>query len=196
MCFSEEVSWATFGIGIVGAALLYRRSPALGAFLGFVVAMQLHEALLWREGGRCTNTNDLVTKAAAITNHLQPVVLYVACKTFMRPMYPVEPWVTMAVCLYAVMAIRVTREFVSEKQCTEVGPRGLVWKWNNHSPVLYVFYLASMALTMYAYFGNSDVLWITMSSFALSYMVYKDSKMIGSMWCFFAALTPWYFLHT
>ena len=197
MCFSEEVSWATFGVGVVGAALLSRRSPALGTFLGFVAVMQLHEALLWREAGRCTDANDLVTRAAAITNHLQPVVLYAACAWLMRPLHTGGAGVAAAVaaCLYAVMAVRVTREFVAERRCTRVGPHGgLVWEWNNHSPALYVLYLASMALTMYSYFGNSDVLWISMSSFVLSYVLYRDTKMIGSMWCFFAALTPWYFL--
>ncbi len=194
MCFSEEVSWATFVIGILGTVALHKPYPALSIFFGSVVVMQLYEALLWRERGRCTATNDAVSKIAALTNHAQPLVLYFACRAFMNPVHGLEPLTLAALGVYTIAAAVVTKRFIERETCTELTAHGLEWKWNAADPMLYALYLASVGITLYSYFGSSMITWSTLVSFALSYLLYKDAKMVGSMWCFFGAWLPWLLL--
>lgn len=186
------MSWATFGIGTLGTAALFKTAPALSIFFATVVVMQLYEALLWRQRGRCTPTNDAVSKIAALTNHAQPLVLFFACRAFMAPVHPgAEPLAWAALGAYAIAAALVTKRFAEHEACTEVTANGLEWKWNAAEPRLYALYMASVCATLYSYFGSSLVTWITVVSFGLSYWLYKGTKMVGSMWCFFGALLPW-----
>jgi hypothetical protein len=194
MCFSEEVSWLTFGVGMAGSLVLGATRPALGLFFANVALMQMYEALLWRERGRCTPTNGTVSRVAAVTNHLQPVLLLVACRALMKPMHD-DTFAWLALGAYLVVAIGATRRFVASgaEACTELTEHGLEWKWNQAGAPLYALYLLSVWATLHAYFGHcSRVLWSTMLSFVASYLIYSDAKMVGSMWCFFGAWLPWF----
>jgi hypothetical protein len=86
-----------------------------------------------------------------------------------------------------------------ESQCTLDRGNGLVWQWNAHPGKYarsYVLFLLSLLLITYAYMppGTNHIVGLAIAlSFVGSYMVYRDKAMVGSMWCFYAALLPWFF---
>jgi hypothetical protein len=206
MCFSEEISWATFATNLVGCWLLWTSkgalaggsrgaSRALAVFLAFVGVMQAHEALLWRDvdanAGACTDANVRITRLAALTNHAQPLVLLACCWAFApEGAAPPPAFVLLTAAAYAVVAVVVTRRFLVTRRCTRLTRHGLVWPWNDVHSVTYVLFLASFTVTMVAYVPDARVLALMWGSFLGSWLLYSDRKMAGSMWCFAAALAP------
>lgn len=187
-------------------ALAWSRGPewrAVSTFLAVVGSMQLWEALLWRQRG-CTTANAIVSKIGAVTNHVEPLAYLLACMVFVRPVSDPLKFAAISTGIaYAIVFSVLTYSFVkrpTRDACTLDEGDGLVWKWNDHGGATtpsYALFLASLMLTTYAYLppGTNHLVWIPMCvSFAFSYMIYGKARMIGSMWCFFAALLPWFFV--
>ncbi len=104
---------------------------------------------------------------------------------------------------YAVVFGVLTVSFLRrprQAQCTLDEGRGLVWKWNEYGAATapsYALFVASLMVTTFAYLppGMNVLVGVPMlSSFWISYMIYENTRMIGSMWCFYAALLPWLFV--
>lgn len=208
MCFSERESWLTLAASLSGcSALALTRGPAWGAVAAFLASagsMQLWEALLWRQQPWCTDANVLFSKLGAVTNHAEPLVYLLACMALLNPVSKSLSNAAIATGLvYAVVFGALTYSFVNRPkhaQCTLDEGNGLVWKWNDHGRATtpsYALFIASLLLTTYAYLppGMNHMVWTTTCvSFAFSYMIYGKARMIGSMWCFYAALLPWFFV--
>lgn len=206
MCFSERVSWLTLGVSLAGCgALASYSSPQYWVLAGLFVniaLMQLWEALLWRQRGECTPANHTYSKLAAVTNHLEPLVLFGLSALWLKPASPGlkhATWLVVAVytAVFGYLTYRYLRE-PQEKACSTVGKDGLVWTWNygSHQNAYFLF-VATMLMIVYAYFPPSSrlgVMGIIGGSFALSQVVYGGTKMVGSMWCFIGALVPWLFV--
>lgn len=214
MCFSERVSWLTLAASWTGsAALAASAAPAadwrvpLAGFLAVVGAMQLWEALLWRERG-CTPRNGTLSGLGAVNNHVEPLVLYALCAALVRPRSAARASLAGGVvAAYAAVAAVLTVAFLRrplERRCTttaaaaHVGGGSLVWQWNQHgadaSRLLYGLFALALLATVYAYFPEGvdhAAAAAVCGSLALSWALYRDAGMVGSMWCYFAALLPW-----
>ena len=74
-----------------------------------------------------------------------------------------------------------------------VGRDGLEWTWNyaGGREVAYGLFVASACATAWAYFADPmPVVAAILLSFGASHLAYRDTAVVGSMWCFFAALFP------
>lgn len=206
MCFSEPVSWAALATSWAGcAALAATGAPhaiALAAFLAVVGSMQLWEALLWRDvtrsGGACTPANAAVSSAGAVTNHAEPLVLWAACRALLPAAGGRGAALAAGMVLaYAAVAVPLTAAFVAREdaaKCTVRTSHGLVWRWNDAPDALYALFLAALVATLYAYMPagvRHPAIVVTLVTFAASHALYRDTGMIGSMWCFYAAFLPW-----
>jgi hypothetical protein len=187
MCFSERVSWLTLCLSAVGSARgLAIGDPAARALcltLAVVGSMQLYEALLWR------NPRNLVAaRAAIVTNHIQPLVFWAATWAFLGTAGVAS---TAALAAYLAVAAPYVAEALRDPEPVRVTSCGLEWRWNGRprAPLVYALFLASAIATGAAY-GPGVVLVIALS-YVASHALYADCKMIGSMWCFFAAFFPW-----
>jgi hypothetical protein len=203
MCFSEPVSWAALVASWSGCAALATVSPAWRAvalFLAVVGGMQLWEALLWRHRA-CTQTNATISKLGAVNNHAEPLAYFAACAASVEPasrgLAFAAAFVTVA-C--SALLGKMTYDFWKRPvrdQCTVDRGDGLVWQWNAHAGFTkpaYALFLASLLLTTYAYLpagANHTMAFAIASSYAASYAIYRRKAMVGSMWCFYAALLPW-----
>ena len=78
MCFSKDVSLATFLTGFIGGLLCFSTGVVdlkiIGLFFMFVSLMQGIEYLLWIHQ-TCDDYNKNISYLAMVLNHLQPVVL-------------------------------------------------------------------------------------------------------------------------
>lgn len=181
MCFSEPVSWATFSASMAGCALLFPHNPALAGTLAVVGSMQAYEALLWRD-----HENRATIAAAIVTNHVQPFV-FLGLSAFQAGYLSLGA----ALCTLAY-AIALPAYFRTLSTTTvKKTPEGLVWQWNYgpHSGLLYGLFLASLVGTALAYYTPWHAA-VVVVTYALSYALYQDTNMVGSMWCFFAAFLP------
>lgn len=191
MCFSERVSWTTFGISMLGVLAALRNGDphtnVLAYSLAVIGSMQAFEALLWRDPSNVT-----IARAACIVNHVQPLVFWALSSTFITT--PRSPEAALraqlAIAAYLAVAIPYTYSQVQKSTLVTVGPNGLEWEWNKRGPVVYALFLTSLCATADAYF-DSTVVAVIVVSFGLSFAQYHKQKMVGSMWCFYAAFLPW-----
>ena len=209
MCFSERVSWMALVASWTGcAALIMTGKPewvAVAILLGVAGSMQLWEALLWREP-RCSSTNGLVTNIAAVVNHTEPLVYYAASSTVLQARDPRLAAVALVVVsAYVVVFGALTSRFLKrplERRCTlPKDPHGLVWQWADNGSGLgryaYLLFVAALVTTTYAYMPsgvNHLVTVVAVGSFILSYAQYQGRNLTGTMWCFFGAVVPWFFV--
>lgn len=196
--------------GWIGCAVLVyvKRSPefvALAAFFFVVASMQLWEALLWRaQPGGCDSWNMAVSRGAMLTNHAEPLVL-AAASACLLPMRPglAGPLIACIVA-YLAMTVPASVDFwrLGVRGCTETDPvrGGLVWKWNYlyhwKGVAQYALFLGVLLLTFAAFYPVclATLLSVLMAgTYAASIALYSPRK-IGSMWCFFAAATPYVLL--
>jgi hypothetical protein len=190
MCFSERVSWATWAINVAGVARAHSKgndqTKALALILGYVGTMQAFEALLWRDP-----TNQTVATTAMLVNHSQPLVFWGLSRTLPAKSQIKADRAASLVAAYAAVAgtytLHVDGTLVKETPC------GLQWTWNygTYAPIVYASYLASVLATLDAYYDKSvELSKVFLLTFAASVAVYRETNMIGSMWCFFAAFLP------
>ena len=169
-----------------------------------VGGMQLWEALLWRNiGSGCSPTNGALSNAGAINNHLEPVALYLMCTLLLAPRSPFKANLAGAVMVaYVLVFGALTTNFLRRpltERCTHLTRSGLVWQWNEHGDPsnarwAYALFVVALVTTMFAYMpAGLDIALstVTVASLAASQVVYGGKGMVGSMWCFFAALLPW-----
>jgi hypothetical protein len=195
MCFSERVSWATFLVNGLGVARALSRNPddpqkrTLAYTLGFIGSMQGFEALLWRDP-----TNHAIAAAAMLVNHAQPLVFWGLSKRFLNPTSPEKARYASALTgLYtAVVGMYTSSQF--QKTLVKQTPCGLLWEWNyaELAPLVYALYISSCVATLHAYYDDAPrLISIFVATFGASVAVYRQTNMIGSMWCFIAAFLPW-----
>lgn len=75
----------------------------------------------------------------------------------------------------------------------------LFWRWNydeNAAAYYALFVLALAVLNLHGFPGprGRAQAAFAVASYAISYLLYRDEKAVGSMWCFIAAFTPWMLL--
>lgn len=191
MCFSERVSWITYAVSIAGVLNALGRSretDVLAYSIAFIASMQAFEALLWRD------PSDLVVaKAAAIVNHAQPLIFWALSASNLQPKSPEAALrAKVALAAYVAAVTPYTVRALQQPQLVVVGPHGLEWKWHygKDREIVYGLFLASMVATAEAYF-DWRISAVILGTFLASWMQYRDTNMIGSMWCFYAAFLPW-----
>ena len=191
MCFSEKVSWITFAVSIAGvlnARGRSRETDVLASSLAFIASMQAFEALLWRD------PSDLVVaRTAAIVNHAQPLIFWALSASALQPKSPGAALrAEVALAAYVAAVSPYTVRAMHQPQLVVVGPRGLEWTWHygEHREIVYGLFLASMIATADAYF-DWRISAVILGTFLASWAQYRETNMIGSMWCFYAAFLPW-----
>ena len=87
--------------------------------------------------------------------------------------------------------------FRKDNLCTTVSETSdpyLKWNWNSYdyNVLIYSFFL--IILILLSYYGLENGILkslLILISYLITYFIYKDKKVVGSMWCFLAAFSPW-----
>jgi hypothetical protein len=213
MCFNEDISLLSYLTGISGSVALFsiNKIPE-SLFYGWVVQMQLIEYFLWKnqpcqikedkkicnkeEIQNCNETNKNITSAGIIVNHLEPVILFSSILLFSKKILPLS--VIILFCIFLIIIFLYTYNvFKQQDECTTVSEESdphLHWKWNQAPFSILVYSLFLIILIILSYYGledghiNAIMVFI---GYISSYMIYKDTHSVGSMWCFMAAFAPW-----
>lgn len=202
MCVSLNASIHSSVISLVTCGILYFHNfhqdkkmhkifQTLALFLLFVSVMQWYDIIFWLNQKE-NITNYVFTKAAMITNHLQPLVF----AALVSANFNLSIVTKFIVVFYAVCAIIYSVYVFHKIQYTLVTEKTypvLEWKWTtfNNSLAFYtVFLLAICAVSLeLPYPLNYVILVITLGSVLLAY--HKSKKQtIGKRWCIIAAYVP------
>jgi hypothetical protein len=198
MCYSSEVSLATFSIGLgFSILLIFNKDPfhkLIGFFLGFVSFMQFIEYLLWNHQV-CDDYNKNVSIAGMLLNHLQPVVLaFITGLIYKKNIHTLFVISLVYLSVIIPYSLQYTSDIqCSTKQCSKTDPH-LVWNWNTmkYTDIVYIIFLAAfVGIALYGMPFPEGILFSSVSvlTYVSSILLY-DRKVVGSMWCFWTAFFP------
>jgi hypothetical protein len=204
MCFSPEVSLGTFIIGIVGALLAFSlgtiTDKIVGLFFGFVSCMQGIELALWKNQ-TCNTVNRNISLLGMIFNHLQPVVLAVLIVLLNKDLSESSrKIIIISTIIYSIMVSIYSIQFKDTKCTIKNEYKHLEWEWNSmkYRGVIYLTFLFMLVFLFYKGIPNQNyaiiLAAISLISYLISFFIYRKERVIGALWCFFAAFTPvlWY----
>jgi hypothetical protein len=209
MCYSKEVSAITYGIGSISSGLLYKVASdrdddtlkIVALFFLFVIQMQLVDFILWSSGPKCTSINKLTSNIGSILNHAQPVVLYSLVRYFNKEGYDKHKrLIDGLIIVYIVALIVYSLTSMPISKCSEASiDKHMKWYWNlgTNSGILYTTYIIAFAGLFY--YGtkppyNNTIGIIAVLSYMYTSVMYRKTWVIGSMWCWIAALIPVFLL--
>jgi hypothetical protein len=213
MCFSPLASLSTFLIGIIGAILTITlgtpTDKLVGFFFGFVSSMQGIEFALWKNQ-TCNDMNKIISVLGMVFNHLQPIVLSILILLLNDNLSTMtKQIIILSTIIYAIVITAYSLQFISNDntngtsndRCTIKNEyKHLEWDWNGmkHRTLVYMLFLFMLVFLFFIGTPNKKsgivLSVITLISYLISYFIYKDQKVVGSLWCLFASFTPvlWY----
>jgi len=200
MCFSKEVSLATFLIGTIGGILCVSNDDPnykiIGYFFIFVSLMQGIEYLLWNNL-TCDSTNKILSYTGMILNHLQPVVLVLLLYIYSRESFNKHRKIILSLIgIYLAIIVPYSLQFKNE--CTVSDQGNLNWKWNYLDNQFLTYSIFISIIVALGFFFPNKKYGIIFSLYAfISYfsstIIYWSKPVIGSMWCFLSAFAPFIF---
>jgi hypothetical protein len=164
--------------------------------------MQLIEYFLWSYQPCIDpnkNKNEKVTIIGTLVNHLEPIILWVAILKYGKEL---SQFMKYWMLIFTILTIVYTKKVVETSECTTVTKESdphLEWKWNqyNYNTSYYCMFLVTLVLlSYYGLHGKTGSLnsIIAIVTYGASYAIYGDKKVVGAVWCWFAALVPYLLL--
>ena len=212
MCYSATDSVIGFVIGMTSSCLLYYKGikkndgdyKMLAVFFMYITFMQFWDFVFWKSQQQPA-LNSIATKAAILWNNFQPVVLFLLSRHFGSVKTPVTQQLSFYVLVaYMISALPYTIQALQEIQSTKEqqvcasteGCKVIVWDWNIRSSgnIVYGLFLLSFCVTFFEQIRNSNLriasIIAAIVTFAFSTVKYRVKRIVGRMWCFFAAFVP------
>lgn len=197
MCFSKEASIIALIVGIIGSILVYTlgtiTDKIIGLYLGYVSLMQGIEFILWNHQ-TCDSFHKNISFLGMLLNESQPIVLgliILLVNTKLKHKFPI-----IAIMTVYIGFIAQYMQYSDNLRCTK--PRAndphLAWNWTLVKyRILWVVYIITLVLLSIfgmptLFVGVVCALFLALTML-LSIIIYPRQVM-GTMWCFFAALSP------
>jgi len=201
MCYNKETSITTYVIGSIASLyLIYKKDEMeykiIGGFFLYVIQMQMIEYLLWNHRVKCDKYNINISTIGSILNHLQPIVLFLLIKNLNPIIYEKNKrFIDLLLGVYIVNLLLYSVNIYPMECTTLDNSNHLYWKWNHKKNGLLFYIIFIVIQTLLTYLGftypfNIIFVIILLGSFLISKYIYGDTKAVGAIWCWYAALVP------
>jgi len=201
MCYNKETSITTYVIGSIASLyLIYKKDEMeykiIGGFFLYVIQMQMIEYLLWVHKVKCDSYNINISTIGSILNHLQPIVLFLLIKNLNPIIYEKNKrFIDLLLGVYIVNLLLYSVNIYPMECTTLDNSNHLYWKWNHKKNGLLFYIIFIVIQTLLTYLGftypfNIIFVIILLGSFLISKYIYGDTKAVGAIWCWYAALVP------
>ena len=189
MCWNASVSLNTFVFGVFASLFAYYNGEIkildVICYLSIII-IQLIEYFVWSE----TFSNRLLSQIAFLVIFCQPIlkILSIEEKPELIP-YLLVPYIIFVIIVYTIIIPLNTVDFsmVPSKN------GNLAWKWvacNLLIIIIWYMFLASKLIIDEMY----PTLILLTIFLIISIILYKDTQTWGSMWCWVANITSFYFI--
>jgi hypothetical protein len=196
MCYDADTSRNAFVIGIVSSIALYCSTPrsdykAVALFLGYATLMQGFDYLFWTYP-KPSEINRVATKAAAVVNWMQPIILYLLLNLQSNKI------ASRLAFVYFLCAAIYTLIHWNKLTFTEVKPDSapsLRWDWNNYKGSVLIFSIY-LIVSLYcikqglSYPLNYLFIAIFIGTYLFGVFKHKINVSYGRFWCYYAAYAP------
>lgn len=201
MCYNKTTSITTYVIGSLASLYLIFKKDVMeykiiGAFFLYVIQMQMIEYLLWVHRVKCDKYNINISTIGSILNNLQPIVLYLLIRYFNKNISEEnKKFIDILISVYIVNLLLYSSNIYPMECTTLDNSNHLYWKWNHKHNAFLFYIIFVLVLVLLNYFGfvypfNIFFAIIFLGSFLISKYMYKDTKAVGAIWCWYAALAP------
>ena len=194
MCFNFEASVITFIVGsLISIYNLYTfrgniNYTLLNIFWFGAILMQLWESFIWKNVS-CK----IFSKAAMITNILQPVVLLLAIPQLVKEKGKYIIYNT--IYLFCIFLLHY-KELCNSKNLYKKND-GIYLNWwhkdvngqKNYGGYIYVITILLLFSIIYKKYILASQSFYFLITLFISFFIY-NKKNVGSLWCFFAAFAP------
>jgi hypothetical protein len=202
MCYSAQTSLNTWIINLISSVGLYILSDKteystdikiVSVIFTFVGFMQLYDYIFWTQ--QQNYINKLTTKIAMISNHLQPIVLFLVILYFKGDVDSISK---ILVLIYSIVISIYSVEIwdkLTFTGVTEQSKPSLYWVWNhgNYSQMVYTIFLITILTVLFNNL-NEPLSYITSAGgllmFLFTFFKYKSQMAGGRFWCYFTSLFP------
>ena len=200
MCFSYESSIISLLVGTISSIFVFLLGgyfdKIVGSWFLYVSLMQGIDAILWKHQ-TCDNFHKNVTLIGSLLNSSQPFFLVSLFYIFSKDFNMLPSFIT--ILLYGLYGIFINDFFKNHPDnyyCTSPRPGDphLVWNWTVGEKRILNWLVYLLTLILLAKFGLNEKRGnlfggSILLGLVLSYFMYPRES-IGSLWCFFTALTP------
>jgi len=136
----------------------------------------------------------------SILNNAQPIVLYLLIKYLNPTIYEKnKKFINMLISVYIINLLLYSLK-VYPMECTTLdNSNHLYWRWNykHNGSLFYIIFVLVLVLLNYLGFTypyNIFFAIIFLGSFLISKYIYGETKAVGAIWCWYAALAPVFIL--
>lgn len=218
MCYNKDVSIYTYILGLVSSYFLLindkKSLKILGCFFMVTIQMQLVEYYLWNNN-KCNDKNITISNIGAIANFIQPLALYLAIRYFTKDdgnddrkdkgnndgndarndgnIRNIDIVIIIYIIVLIIFTIRILPLGCSIK--TPQSSPYLQWSWMYEKYPSYIFTYFPISIMLLLYFGldkpyNIYLSTFCMISFLLSFIIYRQNRAFGNIWCWFTVFIP------
>jgi hypothetical protein len=203
MCWSEEISWVTFTIGMITSAQIFfyykRRNPIISNIVVAwqpVIWMQFFEAYVWREVENET-TIQFGSYGAIFTSLLQPPIMGIVLISQNRVEQSRKNLAAMLIILYiywysySLTTISPLDSLTMNdiETCRHIDFK--FWEKLVYPDLMYSFFVSGLFVLLIPYTDVALFLVIISGgTYTFSYYMYNCGESNGSMWCWVSSLTP------
>lgn len=207
MCYNFSVSVTTFVIGTLGTLynlIAFRKTPiyvAISFFWMGAILMQLWESLLWKD-----NNCPLFTKLAKYTNLMQPILVlsYLLIPNYIKKNNINIPLVYLVIGFYVLTVFPM---IIKDYNCVKT-KNGITLKWwDKETGLIYIFTVLCLfkLLLRQKLFKYQSIFFVGGLLLAQIIIILTDRRKnianwtenissghLGSIWCWVAAVAPFY----
>ncbi len=197
MCYDADTSRNAFVIGIVSSIVLYYSTQkteykAIALFLGYVTLMQGFDYLFWTRPPP-SEVNRVATKAAAVVNWMQPVILFLLLNTPRQQNRMNQLALVYFICAAVYLIIHWNK--LSFTEVKDDSAPSLRWDWNHYKGA-YLLIILYLVVSFYfikhglSYPLNYILLFVFAVTYLFSLIKHKINVSYGRFWCYYAAYAP------
>ena len=159
--------------------------------------MQLVDYFLFTNN-TCNSKNIQISTIGAFINFIQPIILYLAILYFNKNITKDNKKNLHIVFLLYIITLFIFTIRILPIGCSIMNKYSdpyIQWSWMYEKHTSYIFMYFPIAIMLLLYFGldkpyNTYLSLLCIVSFTLSFIIYRQKRAFGNIWCWFAVFIP------
>jgi len=193
MCINKNISFISYIIGISNSILLYLRGYKIeGLLYGYITQMQIIEFLLWNNNYK-NNVNKIISNIGIFFTHTQPLFLYLIILIYNKNAPNDIHYFILIFIIASIFYFQKNYKLLNNYTLGIPNKKELLWKIqygkNNGYYFIFTIVLALLCIRGLKKYNYLNAFILTLG-FIISYIKYKKSKGVGTMWCLYTAYAP------
>ncbi len=193
MCINKNISFISYIIGVSSSILLFLRGYKIeGLIYGYIAQMQIIEFLLWNNNKK-NYLNKIINYIGILFTHTQPLFLYLIILIYNKNAPNDIHYLILIFIIISIAYFHKNYKLLNSYTIGIPNKKELIWKIqygkNNRYYFIFTITLALLCIRGLEKHNYLNAFILTLG-FIISYIKYRKSKGVGTMWCLYIAYAP------